>query len=276
MNTLQVKKNIENSLINKIFLEEKFIYNFIKYLSSQKEVNSYVSKIITNYGNDNSGFYDLSNQKIFVNYNKYKNFNINEISKNIEIVNCSYHEVCHAFQNKLIYDNYTYRILQKFYYTLINSFTLANDEEIYKKYYTYFLHEYHAYINSWLATIDTLNNLDKKIEQEIIHDYNKFLSQEIMKSYTDIISENTTSPIDNATLLTDSYNTNFNKRFLEQIENDEIKFKYSYALCSQQTTRLSEFDKLLFGYQLENETLNKIDKVASGKIKTLNLQKIII
>lgn len=197
------------------------------------------------------------------NYNLYNYFIIN-------------HEIEHASQVKLLnrlnpkeHLNEPY-IFWRFL-LLIKEVLLENNSIIYLKdmpykvYHDYYISEYDANINSYINTLNFLNNLDLREINTNIEKFNTIIAKNLLYLYRDIENKRKLStPSKNFIKL-----HNHVRRLLESrnIYNPENFFDIYRGIEKPS----SQIERLKLGFQISKDTYKYLTLVSKEKHKTLNL-----
>ena len=197
------------------------------------------------------------------NYNLYNYFIIN-------------HEIEHANQVKLLnrlnpkeHLNEPY-IFWRFL-LLIKEVLLENNSIIYLKdmpykvYHDYYISEYDANINSYINTLNFLNNLDLREINTNIEKFNTIIAKNLLYLYRDIENKRKLStPSKNFIKL-----HNHVRRLLESrnIYNPENFFDIYRGIEKPSL----QIERLKLGFQISKDTYNYLTLVSKEKHKTLNL-----
>lgn len=197
------------------------------------------------------------------NYNLYNYFIIN-------------HEIEHANQVKLLnrlnpkeHLNEPY-IFWRFL-LLIKEVLLENNSIIYLKdmpykvYHDYYISEYDANINSYINTLNFLNNLDLREINKNIEKFNTIIAKNLLYLYRDIENKRKLStPSKNFIKL-----HNHVKRLLESrnIYNPENFFDIYRGIEKPSL----QIERLKLGFQISKDTYEYLTLVSKEKHKTLNL-----
>ena len=197
------------------------------------------------------------------NYNLYNFFVIN-------------HEIEHASQVKLLYsidpiehlnEPYTFwRFLLLIREILLedNSITYLKDMP-YSVYHDYFISEYDANINSYINTLNFLNNLDLREINTNIEKFNTIIAKNLLYLYRDIENKRKLStPSKNFIKL-----HNHVRRLLESrnIYNPENFFDIYRGIEKPSL----QIERLKLGFQISKDTYEYLTLVSKEKHKTLNL-----
>ena len=197
------------------------------------------------------------------NYNLYNYFIIN-------------HEIEHANQVKLLnrlnpkeHLNEPY-IFWRFL-LLIKEVLLENNSIIYLKdmpykvYHDYYISEYDANINSYINTLNFLNNLDLREINKNIEKFNTIIAKNLLYLYRDIENKRKLStPSKNFIKL-----HNHVRRLLESrnIYNPENFFDIYRGIEKPSL----QIERLKLGFQISKDTYDYLTLVSKEKHKTLNL-----
>ena len=197
------------------------------------------------------------------NYNLYNYFVIN-------------HEIAHANQVKLLnrlnpkeHLNEPY-IFWRFL-LLIKEVLLENNSIIYLKdmpykvYHDYYISEYDANINSYINTLNFLNNLDLREINTNIEKFNTIIAKNLLYLYRDIENKRKLStPSKNFIKL-----HNHVRRLLESrnIYNPENFFDIYRGIEKPSL----QIERLKLGFQISKDTYEYLTLVSKEKHKTLNL-----
>lgn len=186
------------------------------------------------------------------------------------------HEIEHACQVQLLntldpdeHLNNSYIIWR--YLLLIKDILLENNSIIYFKdipyniYHDYYISEYDANINSYINTLNFLNNLEIKEIESNIEKFNILIAKNLLYLYRDIENKRKFStPSKNFIKL---YNHIKNLLKEKNIYHSE-SFLNSYKDIKKPS---SQIDRLKLGFQISNNTYKYLTLVSKEKYKTLNL-----
>lgn len=290
------KKNLEE--IKKCILNKDYIIDemYIEYIMSEvidrdlteyikkvefndKKINSFnnLEKLITinhNYILQKGEIPDLAN--IISNREKKTGKLKNKNSYNLYNFFVINHEIEHASQVKLLYsidpiehlnEPYTFwRFLLLIREILLedNSITYLKDMP-YKVYHDYYISEYDANINSYINTLNFLNNLDLREINTNIEKFNTIIAKNLLYLYRDIENKRKLStPSKNFIKL-----HNHVRRLLESrnIYNPENFFDIYRGIEKPSL----QIEKLKLGFQISKDTYEYLTLVSKEKHKTLNL-----
>ena len=197
------------------------------------------------------------------NYNLYNYFIIN-------------HEIEHASQVKLLntldpdehlnepYVIWRYLLLLKDILLENNSIIYFNDMP-YNTYHDYYISEYDANINSYINTLNFLNNLDLREINTNIEKFNTIIAKNLLYLYRDIENKRKLStPSKNFIKL-----HNHVRRLLESrnIYNPENFFDIYRGIEKPSL----QIERLKLGFQISKDTYEYLTLVSKEKHKTLNL-----
>ena len=197
------------------------------------------------------------------NYNLYNYFVIN-------------HEIEHASQVKLLntldpdehlnepYVIWRYLLLLKDILLENNSIIYFNDMP-YNTYHDYYISEYDANINSYINTLNFLNNLDLREINTNIEKFNTIIAKNLLYLYRDIENKRKLStPSKNFIKL-----HNHVRRLLESrnIYNPENFFDIYRGIEKPSL----QIERLKLGFQISKDTYEYLTLVSKEKHKTLNL-----
>lgn len=197
------------------------------------------------------------------NYNLYNYFIIN-------------HEIEHANQVKLLnrlnpkeHLNEPY-IFWRFL-LLIKEVLLENNSIIYLKdmpykvYHDYYISEYDANINSYINTLNFLNNLDLREINTNIEKFNTIIAKNLLYLYRDIENKRKLStPSINFIKLHKHIRKLLKNRNIDNPEN----FFDEYEGIEKPS---SQIERLKLGFQISKDTYDYLTLVSKEKHKTLNL-----
>lgn len=290
------KKNLEE--IKKCILNKDYIIDemYIEYIMSEvidrdlteyikkvefndKKINSFnnLEKLITinhNYILQKGEIPDLAN--IISNREKKTGKLKNKNSYNLYNFFVINHEIEHASQVKLLYsidpiehlnEPYTFwRFLLLIREILLedNSITYLKDMP-YSVYHDYFISEYDANINSYINTLNFLNNLDLREINTNIEKFNTIIAKNLLYLYRDIENKRKLStPSKNFIKL-----HNHVRRLLESrnIYNPENFFDIYRGIEKPSL----QIERLKLGFQISKDTYEYLTLVSKEKHKTLNL-----
>lgn len=197
------------------------------------------------------------------NYNLYNYFIIN-------------HEIEHANQVKLLnrlnpkehlnepYTFWRFLLLIREILLEDNSITYLKDMP-YSVYHDYFISEYDANINSYINTLNFLNNLDLREINTNIEKFNTIIAKNLLYLYRDIENKRKLStPSKNFIKL-----HNHVRRLLESrnIYNPENFFDIYRGIEKPSL----QIERLKLGFQISKDTYDYLTLVSKEKHKTLNL-----
>lgn len=192
------------------------------------------------------------------NYNLYNYFIIN-------------HEIEHANQVKLLNEHLNEPYIFWRFLLLIKEVLLENNSIIYLKdmpykvYHDYYISEYDANINSYINTLNFLNNLDLREINTNIEKFNTIIAKNLLYLYRDIENKRKLStPSKNFIKL-----HNHVRRLLESrnIYNPENFFDIYRGIEKPSL----QIERLKLGFQISKDTYEYLTLVSKEKHKTLNL-----
>lgn len=186
------------------------------------------------------------------------------------------HEIEHANQIKLLntldpdehlndlYTIWRYLLLIKDVLLENNSIIYFNDMP-YNNYHDYYISEYDANINSYINTLNFLNNLDIKEIETNINVFNMLIAKNLLYLYRDIENKRKFS----------TPSTNFIKlhnHIRKLLQERNIYNSESFLNLYKGIEKPSkEIDRLKLGFQISKDTYKYLTLVSKEKHKTLNL-----
>lgn len=197
------------------------------------------------------------------NYNLYNYFVIN-------------HEIEHASQVKLLntldpdehlnepYVIWRYLLLLKDILLENNSIIYFNDMP-YNNYHDYYISEYDANINSYINTLNFLNNLDIKEIETNIKGFNMLIAKNLLYLYRDIENKRKFSPPSKNFIKLHNHIRKLLKN--RNIYNPENFFDIYKGIEKPS----SQIERLKLGFQISKDTYKYLTLVSKEKHKTLNL-----
>lgn len=293
------KKNLEE--IKKCILNKDYITDemYIDYIISEvinrdlieyiKEVEfdddkqctfNYEEKLITI--NPNEILYENANKDMpslehIITKKEQKTGRLKDLNKvnlyNFFVIN---HEIEHANQIKLLntldpdehlddlYTIWRYLLLIKDVLLENNSIIYFNDMP-YNNYHDYYISEYDANINSYINTLNFLNNLDIKEIETNIKGFNMLIAKNLLYLYRDIENKRKFG----------TPSTNFIKlhnHIRKLLQERNIYNSESFLNIYKGIEKPSkEIDRLKLGFQISKDTYKYLTLVSKEKHKTLNL-----
>lgn len=177
------------------------------------------------------------------------------------------HEIHHLIQKKEINDEKDTIRKKLFEVGKIQEFIDSRffNNFYYLKYHDRFYNEYNANIEAYYEMISLIQAYElKNIEKELIKT-NKIASKHILYLYSDI-----DNPTKNSNPIINSLK--IYKHLLKKSKKHGVEFEFdNYEDYINKNIPNNEFERLLLGYSINNETYNYLHKVSSGRVKTLNL-----
>ena len=186
------------------------------------------------------------------------------------------HEIEHANQIKLLntldpdehlddlYTIWRYLLLIKDVLLENNSIIYFNDMP-YNNYHDYYISEYDANINSYINTLNFLNNLDIKEIETNIKGFNMLIAKNLLYLYRDIENKRKFG----------TPSTNFIKlhnHIRKLLQERNIYNSESFLNIYKGIEKPSkEIDRLKLGFQISKDTYKYLTLVSKEKHKTLNL-----
>lgn len=293
------KKNLEE--IKKCILNKDYIIDemYIEYIINEvinrdlieyiKEVEfdddkqctfNYEEKLITI--NPNEILYENANKDMpslehIITKKEQKTGRLKDLNKvnlyNFFVIN---HEIEHANQIKLLntldpdehlddlYTIWRYLLLIKDVLLENNSIIYFNDMP-YNNYHDYYISEYDANINSYINTLNFLNNLDIKEIETNIKGFNMLIAKNLLYLYRDIENKRKFG----------TPSTNFIKlhnHIRKLLQERNIYNSESFLNIYKGIEKPSkEIDRLKLGFQISKDTYKYLTLVSKEKHKTLNL-----
>ena len=293
------KKNLEE--IKKCILNKDYIIDemYIDYIINEvinrdlieyiKEVEfdddkqctfNYEEKLITI--NPNEILYENANKDMpslehIITKKEQKTGRLKDLNKvnlyNFFVIN---HEIEHANQIKLLntldpdehlddlYTIWRYLLLIKDVLLENNSIIYFNDMP-YNNYHDYYISEYDANINSYINTLNFLNNLDIKEIETNIKGFNMLIAKNLLYLYRDIENKRKFG----------TPSTNFIKlhnHIRKLLQERNIYNSESFLNIYKGIEKPSkEIDRLKLGFQISKDTYKYLTLVSKEKHKTLNL-----
>ena len=197
------------------------------------------------------------------NYNLYNYFVIN-------------HEIEHASQVKLLntldpdehlnepYVIWRYLLLLKDILLENNSIIYFNDMP-YNTYHDYYISEYDANINSYINTLNFLNNLDLREINTNIEKFNTIIAKNLLYLYRDIENKRKFSPPSKNFIKLHNHIRKLLKN--RNIYNPENFFDIYRGIEKPSL----QIERLKLGFQISKDTYKYLTLVSKEKHKTLNL-----
>lgn len=240
------------------------ICSFINDTAQKYSLDNSITKITFD-NNKGIGSYNPNNLCLNINYDLLNRHYKDVMEFNIQTIICIFHEMTHAAQRYQIFSETTYKRLSTYYILLFTCYiTSLNNFDMYLKKYDTFITEYTANICSYINTLKLLRR--NKINKEVIKKVNQEFASKINEYY------NNNTPINNAIHLLSDYSL-ANKIDNMNIDNN-IKEKYKYAFRNYGEEKdLTNIEKLIYGYYLNNKSVKVLDNIEQGKIKTMDLIK---
>lgn len=185
---------------------------------------------------------------------------------NIEILTSLLHELRHIEQfNRLMSENriYNYLIGLSLKYMSLN-------EKFYYKHHANFISEYDAEMSAFLFLLNEIENNNIRIKDSALYYFNANIAWQILKSRSYDFDKEKVSKINSPLHLLE----------LLTIKNECIK-KYNKERLNNTLTLIktikfnnkTEYDRIIIGDDLSDETINEMHLIATGKKKVKNIFK---
>ena len=242
MNEKEIYEKLKYCLENNIKISKSLLIDYINLLIDKYKLKDEVSNLYFDCNNDDAnGLYNDTNKQLFINYNRISK-DYNDELFNMKILSTIFHELTHVCQFNIYKNPETLdEVFKDFYLNLQLTFNIPDtDEDYYLENYDDFIFENQARINSIFKLMFLMEklNIDDKLEY-----VNRILAKIILNIYKD------NSPLDKSINLLQEQNINFN------INNINI----------------DNYHKIIFGYPIDNETIETIRNISKNKIKTKNI-----
>lgn len=269
---------IYNKINNHIYLTDKdikfIVYYFTKGKVSTKIIDktdiklSYVHRlkqieVLKNYRIDQLKYLIEYSRVSLKKYNESKKSNFLVDLYNLYTLCMVLHEIEHYNQDEIISlkRNDAHSILLRF-----SSRSILKNYNNYLKDHDLYYHEYNAVINALLETFEIIEKCDDLNKNAVIM-FNAMVSGLLYHSYgnpyrddnVSSIYDSFNSPVEYTIYLSKKYNEEINSELLNTIEAYDLK----------------EYDKLLNGLKLSDESINLLEDVYYERIKTTNVLKMI-
>lgn len=289
-------EEIKKCILNKKYITDEMYINYIINEVINRDLIEYIKEV--EFDDDKQCTFNNEEKLITINPNEilYENANKNMpglehiISKkeqktgkindkntsnlyNFFVIN---HEIEHANQIKLLntldpdehlddlYTIWRYLLLIKDVLLENNSIIYFNDMP-YNNYHDYYISEYDANINSYINTLNFLNNLDIKEIETNIRKFNMLIAKNLLYLYRDIENKRKFS----------TPSTNFIKlhnHIRKLLQERNIYNSESFLNLYKGIEKPSkEIDRLKLGFQISKDTYKYLTLVSKEKHKTLNL-----
>lgn len=293
------KKNLEEikkCILNKDYITDEMYINYIINKVIEKDLTKYIKEV--EFDDDKQCTFNYEEKLITINPNEilYENANkdmpglehiitkkeqktgrLKDLNKvnlyNFFVIN---HEIEHANQIKLLntldpdehlddlYTIWRYLLLIKDVLLENNSIIYFNDMP-YNNYHDYYISEYDANINSYINTLNFLNNLDIKEIETNIKGFNMLIAKNLLYLYRDIENKRKFG----------TPSTNFIKlhnHIRKLLQERNIYNSESFLNIYKGIEKPSkEIDRLKLGFQISKDTYKYLTLVSKEKHKTLNL-----
>ena len=293
------KKNLEEikkCILNKDYITDEMYIDYIINEVINRDLIEYIKEV--EFDDDKQCTFNYEEKLITINPNEilYENANkdmpslehiitkkeqktgrLKDLNKvnlyNFFVIN---HEIEHANQIKLLntldpdehlddlYTIWRYLLLIKDVLLENNSIIYFNDMP-YNNYHDYYISEYDANINSYINTLNFLNNLNIKEIETNIKGFNMLIAKNLLYLYRDIENKRKLStPSKNFIKL-----HNHVRRLLESrnIYNPENFFDIYRGIEKPSL----QIERLKLGFQISEDTYEYLTLVSKNKHKTLNL-----
>ena len=280
-------KDVHNKINNHIMLDDNDIKDIVN--NRLKVMNLYHDENNIVFENLEKAYMqcDFYNNEVLI-HNKYKPMAIKDLIEdelvtaksvkkstnnmflkdayNIEILTSLLQELRHFEQfNILMNENKIYN-----YLIGISLNYMSLDENFYYKHHSNFISEYDAEMSAYLFILNEIENNNICIKDSALYYLNANIAWQILKSRSyDFDKEKVSkikSPLHLLELLTIKY---------DGIKKYD-KYKLNYILSLIKTIKLNnktEYDRIITGDDLSDETINEIHLIATGKKKVKNIFK---
>ena len=244
MSEKEIYERLHDCLKNNKVISRSLIANFI-YLNLDKYDLGDYNICLYNKDLDVRGCFSHNRKEIFVNYKKIMNESKKNSDINVSFLETIYHEITHLVQTKIVLQEYKLDDRLKSYYDYLKlSLQVADmDDDIYNKNHDKFIFEYQAIVNSLLKVATLYDEMDINYKTSYI---NNKLGEYILKYYS------TSYPI--------------------EITNKIINKYYDYPL-NLLIPDIDNYNKLLFGYPLDDEIINQISSTIEEKKDIIKILK---
>lgn len=253
-------------------IDSKIIKNCIKKYLAIKKYEGYVTEVVFN--REKVAAYDESG-RIYLDYKNFEwpdDYNYDEFNDDmkkyvsdfnrIDVILSLLHELVHAEQQF-----FSERKIKIFNNKFIDfEFNKAlkygvDNYDLYDKFHDFYLHEYYANTRSSLRLEENvLNKVQNLISKNVLYDHNCEVANDILDSYLDFDGEKISYPLLNNHLLYPNDNTEeYNDKNFEEEVKKLAKIKNN------------DFEKIMMGLPISDDTLEYIEEVATEKILTKNL-----
>lgn len=293
------KKNLEEikkCILNKDYITDEMYIDYIINEVINRDLIEYIKEV--EFDDDKQCTFNYEEKLITINPNEilYENANkdmpslehiitkkeqktgrLKDLDKvnlyNFFVIN---HEIEHANQIKLLntldpdehlddlYTIWRYLLLIKDVLLENNSIIYFNDMP-YNNYHDYYISEYDANINSYINTLNFLNNLDIKEIETNIKGFNMLIAKNLLYLYRDIENKRKFG----------TPSTNFIKlhnHIRKLLQERNIYNSESFLNIYKGIEKPSkEIDRLKLGFQISKDTYEYLTLVSKEKHKTLNL-----
>lgn len=293
------KKNLEEikkCILNKDYITDEMYIDYIINEVINRDLIEYIKEV--EFDDDKQCTFNYEEKLITINPNEilYENANkdmpslehiitkkeqktgrLKDLNKvnlyNFFVIN---HEIEHANQIKLLntldpdehlddlYTIWRYLLLIKDVLLENNSIIYFNDMP-YNNYHDYYISEYDANINSYINTLNFLNNLDIKEIETNIKGFNMLIAKNLLYLYRDIENKRKFG----------TPSTNFIKlhnHIRKLLQERNIYNSESFLNIYKGIEKPSkEIDRLKLGFQISKDTYKYLTLVSKEKHKTLNL-----
>jgi len=186
---------------------------------------------------------------------------------NLELITVPYHEVRHAEQHiNIINSNEDYNVL------IDKSLSYMNyNLKFYDLNHPRFLSEHDAYLNSEMLVLKDIENGKINISDDALYFYNTNIAFNLLESRGYDIEKNVLfrkSIFKSPLHLLYLYNKFLYNR--EEIDKKELN-KVNCSICRIRNNNKTEYDRIISGDNVSDETINELFLIATGKIKTKNV-----
>lgn len=231
-----VKKDIENIIDQNKVINQNNIIDLADYFLNKMNLKKYVKNI--NFDNSYCSFYDNETFEINLNYNHMIEYAISNYSDsyciNYEMIFYLLHEISHSLQTKIIYES-KQKLLASIYEDSYDRIKYFYD--LYQTYHDDFLIEYNADLNGLIEA----SNFMRKLKNYAGDDYeliNYILKNGYQKNNKLIIS-----PVQKESIIVDE------------------QFNYKEIINNKDYKKMNNYQKVLHGLPIEENTFNKFDDI---------------
>lgn len=256
LNNKDIKNIIKietNGKIGTIFIDKDNFWATCDFDNSNIKISNKIKTEILEYLIDFSEYQDSD-----------RNLNFLVDLYNLYLLSILFHEIehvkqyqntnkCLSFKNKIIKEN-------------LKNYMLKNYNRYEKNYHLYY-HEYDALTKSFIKTLYIINNVCNNLNQNAVMEFNRNMAISILHSYTDKYQDEDSfnnrkkfcSPICYTKFLSRFWNTSNQRKIISVCINDLKK------------NSKTEYQKLVNGLPLANETLEYIYDVCTNSYNTCDL-----